>query len=414
MHPRKVSNVYFALILAFLVLAPVLSYIPQAVEAQTPAGGSVIVYPDAQWPIYGSVGHNWTITFQARWQTDQTDEPISNATVEFKVTNAQGKPITTFDCNTSQGTFSFNYTSNVPAVLTFTPTKLVAQDKTEWIIVQPEKTLVSTCISATVYWDTYSVALVESSTGNLGGGNVSVKVTRLLLPDGGIGAYGGPKTIVITRKEVYNANVTINGVAAQETPNTGIYSANISTVFPTAYTLVTVSEDGWRTTQTAFVTTHSANLNVWLIAVSVVAASGAVFFLAFKLRSFKTNRNSKYPLAGGLFLLFGALISIYWAALGVEAIAHGFSWLPFAVLEAVCFILGIVTATFALRKKNQAAIIFSIPLLLVVNTIVEMSSLGAYGLPSPWLFVVSSILCCSASLYFVTNMDEEFVRAKKK
>ena len=79
------------------------------------------MFPDAQVPIYGSIGHNWTITFHARYRYNQTDEPISNATVEIKVTNAEGKSVNTFDCNTSQGTFSFNYTSNHAKHLDFHP-----------------------------------------------------------------------------------------------------------------------------------------------------------------------------------------------------------------------------------------------------------------------------------------------------
>lgn len=400
--------------MAFLMLTPVLCFIPQEANAQTPAVGSVIVYPDAQVPIYGSIGHNWTITFQARWQYNQTDEPVSNATVEFKVTNPEGKTVNTFDCNTTQGTFSFNYSSNKLNILTFTPTKLTMQDKTEWILTQPEKTMVNSYISVTVYWDTFSVALINSTTSGLGAADVSVKVTHLLMPHNGLAVYVGPRfTEVVLGNEVYNANVTINGVAAQETSTPGVYIANFSTAFPTAYTLVTVSQNEWKTTETAFSIPHSANLRVWLIAAGAVAASAAVFFLAFKLKSFKADRNSKYPFLGGLFLLFAAAISVYWAAVSLEAVANGFNWLIFAALEVCSFLLGTVCAVFAMRRKNQAAVIFSVTILLVVNSVVAMSSLGAYALPMPWLLVGVAVVCCAVAFLMVSNADEEFAKTKQ-
>jgi hypothetical protein len=295
MHQRQHSHVCFAIILAILVLAPVLCLIPQETKAQTPSGGSVIVYPDAQVPIYGSIGHNWTITFQARYRYNQTDEPICNATVEIEVTNADSRPVHTFDCNTSQGTFSFNYTSNVPAVLTFTPTKLVTQDKTEWKLTQPEKTMITPYISIKVYWDTFSVALINSTTNDLGVANVWVKVTRLLVPTGTVASYEGARSIALIRCEVDDANVTINGVAAYKTSEAGVYAANISTAFPTTYTLVTVSQNEWKTTQTAFAIPHSANLKVWLIAVGAAASTAVVGFLAFKLKALKTKKTQRTP-----------------------------------------------------------------------------------------------------------------------
>jgi hypothetical protein len=113
-----------------------------------------------------------------------------------------------------------------------------------------------------------------------------------------------------------------------------------------------------------------------------------------------------------LFLLFAALISLYWAALGLEATLHGFGWLVFSALETCCFIVGTICAAFAFTKKNQAAVIFSVTILLVVNTIMAMSSLGAYGLPTPWLFVGSAILCAALGFFFVSNANEEFARTK--
>jgi hypothetical protein len=408
MQPNRRSHALFTAFLAFLVLSPVLCFMPQAANAQVSTGGSVVVYPEAQLPLYGSIGHNWTITLHARWLCNGTDEPISNAAVKIKVTNAEGKPVNAFDCNTSKGAFSFNYTSKTPAVLTFTPTKLVMQDKTEWNVEHPERDSIVPYLSVTVYWDTFSVALTNSTTSDFGAGSVSVKVTRLLLPDRGLSAYGGPKTIAIILKEVQNANVTINGVSAQETSEAGLYTANVSTIFPTAYTLVTVSEDEWKTTQSAFSPTHSANLKVWLIALAAVAASAGVLFLAFKLKASKTDRNSKRPFLGGVFLLFAALISLYWGAIGVEAVANGFSWLFFVALEACCFLFGVVSAVFAVKRKNQAAAIFAVPVLLVVNSVVAMSPLGIYALPTPWLLIGAVILCCSAGFFFVSNADEEF------
>ncbi len=412
MQPNRRSHVFFTAILAFLVLALGICLIPQVTNAQTPNTGSVLVYTDAQLPLYGSIGYNWTITFQARYFYNQITEPVSNATVRFEVTNAEGKLVNTFDCNTSNGSFSFNYTSKTPAVLTFTPVKLVMQDKTEWNVQHPERDSIVPYLSVTVYWDTFSVALTDSNTSDFGSGSVSVKATRLLLPDHGLSAYVGPKAIAIILKEVQNANVTINGVLAQKTSEAGLYTAQVSTIFPRAYTLVTVSEYGWKTTQTAFSFTHSANLKVWLITIAASAASACILFLVFKLKTLKTNRNIKRPFLGGVFLLFAAFISLYWSAISFEAVAHGFSWLIFAALEVCCFLFGVVSAVFAMQRKNQAAVIFSVPVLLVVNSVVVMSSLGVYGLPTPWLLVCAVILLCSAGFYFLSNTAEDFAKAK--
>ena len=73
-----------------------------------------------------------------------------------------------------------------------------------------------------------------------------------MIPSGALLTYVEPNGLAFVYSAVDDANLTINGVEAQKTSEAGVYSANITTAFPTAYTLVTVSHDEWKTTQTAF------------------------------------------------------------------------------------------------------------------------------------------------------------------
>jgi hypothetical protein len=393
------------------VAAPILFNFPQNASAETSCDCQWIrIKPMSPFVLRGSIGHNWTITFQVEWSVNGTIQPIRNASAEISVSE-NGKLVKTFECNTTDGTFSFWYISDKPAFLVFGVSKLVTEDQNVWGKSSLEG-LFFNADGVCVIWDTYDVHLVNYNVDSIGSSTVSVNVTYHVIPEGGtflIGENG--KTEMVT-KTVSNATVTINSVEAQETSTPGIYTANVPEWFPTAYTLVTVSQDGWQTTNTGFSGTHNANLNVWLIALAAIATFAGVSLLVFKLRAFKANKDSKRPFLGGIFLLFAAVISLYWSAIGFIAVWHGFSWLTFAILEICCFLLGVICAAFAIARKNQAAIIFSVSILLVVNTIVVMFSLGDYGFPSPWLLVGAVFVCCAVAFFFVSNADEEFDKTK--
>ena len=148
-------------------------------------------------------------------------------------------------------------TSASAQVLAFTPIKLVTQDGQEWnssLVDSANNAYGFTANWAQVWWDTFHVSIVNSDTGSLGKVAVSVNVTYLLLPEEGLQV-----SVVHIPKVVHGANVTINGVTAQETQTPGIYTADTSTVLPTAYVIVGVSQEGWTTTHTAFSFTQNAN-----------------------------------------------------------------------------------------------------------------------------------------------------------
>src|SRR5208283_4275036 len=164
---------------------------------------------------------------------------------------------------------SFNYSSSTADMIAFTPIQLVTQDGTEY-----NATLLKTnenqaygleSKSVTVWYDTFNVSLVSADTNTSDAIAVNVNVTYLLLPQEGLTlpAKDTFSNQTFLPKIVYDANVTIDGVKAQETSIAGIYTANVSTVFPTAYVLVAVSQNGWTTTYTAFSFTHEANAAIW-------------------------------------------------------------------------------------------------------------------------------------------------------
>ncbi len=254
LKPKSLS--LFALIAFFLVLSLFISN----VSAQTQSNYYVTVKPttisDAL--TYTSIGRNTTLSFVALWTYGAMEgQNIQNATATIQVTNSKDKVIDTLSVNTTSGSFSFNYTSASADVLAFTPTKLVTQDGQEWNsnpIDTANNVYGFTSHWAQVWWDTFHVSLASRGTGSLGSVAVSVNVTYLLLPEEGlqVGVVHVPKT-------VHGANVTINGVKAEETQTPGIYSATSSTWLPTAYVKVEVSQEGWTTTQTAFSFTQNAN-----------------------------------------------------------------------------------------------------------------------------------------------------------
>ncbi|HSV50143.1 MAG TPA: hypothetical protein VLH35_07480 [Candidatus Acidoferrales bacterium] len=360
-------------------------------------------------PVYGSIGHNWTLTFQALWDANNTSQPIGNASVEIQVTDQKSQNITKLSCNTTSGSFSFHYLSATPNVFTFTPIKLITADQTEWSI-QTQ--------GVTVWWDTFNVELIDSETNNFGTATVFVNITHLLLPEGGLMANEGQGNQTFTAKIVHGANVAINGIKAEETTTSGIYSADVSTVLPGAYYLVNVSQSGWESAQVVFSLTHDANVGAWF----EYSFIGIVFVLLLSLvlfRFFKkewplkmSNRVGRFPFIGGVLLLCASLVSLFWGLIGVEGTLHGFDWTLLIALELSCFVLGTVGSVLSVRKKNQGFVIFTSTVLLTGNFVAVKLSLETYGLPIDWLSVLASIVFCVVSGLLVSSADEEFAQIK--
>ncbi len=248
MHSKMPAQIVLVTLLIFVSLLPL--FIEKA-SAQTTSNYWVTVNPTTDSQMYTTVGRNWTLSFQALWSYgNNAGQPISNATVTMQVSGSKSGTINVFQLNTTSGLFSFNYSSSTADILTFTPTKLVTQDGTEY-----NSTLLNTngnqafgfqSKSVAVWWDTFNVSLISSNTKTSEVISVNVNITYLLIPQEGLSlpAKDTFSNQTFLPKIVHDANVTINNVKAEETSIAGIYTANVSTVFPTAYVIVAVSQNG--------------------------------------------------------------------------------------------------------------------------------------------------------------------------
>jgi len=181
-------------LMSILLLLLVLSASAETVSAQTttsqywvsanPATSSSI--------IYGTVGKNWSLPFQAVWNYGgSSGKVVENANVTVEVKTNDGVAIENISQITNTTGFAtFYYFSSTPTVLIFTPITLVTQDKMEYnasLFENGESTLY--CLqskSVTVYWDTFDVSLVRTDTNSQGVTKVSVNVTYLLVPAEGL------------------------------------------------------------------------------------------------------------------------------------------------------------------------------------------------------------------------------------
>ncbi len=426
MHLKRMPA-WIVVLLTLLLFVSVLPFFIENARGQTTANYWVTVNPTTDSVMYTTVGRNWTLAFQAMWSYgDNSGQLISSATVTMQVSGEKSGAIATLQLNTTSGLFSFNYSSSTADKITFTPTKLTTQDGVEW-----NSTLLKTngnqvygfqSKSVTVWWDTFQVSLINSKTGNLEATAVSVNVTYFLLPEEGLtlpskDTYSNQTFLP---KIVHGANVTINGVKAEETSVAGIYTANVSTVFPTAYVLVAVSQSGWTTTYTAFNFTHAANEAIWtdasLIVLILVGVLFFIYFVLFRKPSPGASLSARagFPFIGGVLLLFSSVVSLYWGSIGVEATLHGFNWLFLAISGSGSFVAGLLGSFFSIRKKNQALVIFLICIPLVVNFIVIKYSLDAYQLTIPWLTIYLSLAASILSGLLISNSDEQFSSATAK
>ncbi|HLN90113.1 MAG TPA: hypothetical protein VK253_08610 [Candidatus Binatia bacterium] len=407
---RPKSLFWLALIAVFLLLPLFMNN----VSAQTQSNYYVTIKP-ATIPnalTYTSIDRNATLSFVAIWTYGSNEgQKILNATATIQVTNSKNKVIETVSVNTTSGIFSFNYTSSTADVLAFTPTKLVTQDGQEWnskAIDVANNVYGFTSDWAQVWYDTFHVSLVSHSTSELGSVAVSVNVTYLLLPEDGlqVGVVQVPKT-------VQEAEVTINSVKAKETQTPGVYSADSSTLLPTAYVNVKVSRVGWTTTDTAFSFTQNANAAIWIYAVGFGSVLVFVILILRVYTSKKTKnpslfRHANYPFSGAVLLVVTSIISLYWGLVGLEGTLYSFDWAFLAVLGLVSFALGIASSIMVLRKKQQALAIFAVIMPLFTNVVGIKSSLDMYGLGAPWLIIIPSLLLSLLSGFLISNSDKIF------
>jgi hypothetical protein len=407
--------------LAMLLFAIFTAIFASTANAQTTADYWVTVNPAASSTVlYGSVGKNWTIPFQVVWSYgDNSGEAIKNSNVTVEVKTASGASVTNITQETNAaGDATFYYASSTPVVLTFTPTKLTTEDGVEW-----NSTLHETGQTAvygfqsqpvTVYWDTYAASLVSTETDKQGVTEVSVNVTYLMVPEGGLVSPNSSSSPQIFHPKIaHDVNVTINGVQAEETSVEGVYAASFSTWLPTGYVMVDVSQSGWSTAQVGFSFAHAGNASVWTIAVvlGVVCAavvSGGYFALSRKSKGAASLDRRSYPFIGGVLLAGASLVSLYWGLVGLDSTASGFDWMLLGVCGLISCGFGFAGSVMAIMRKKQTLAIFSVCAPLLTNAIAVMASFDVYMFATPWLIVVPSLALSLLSGFLICNQDGSF------
>lgn len=373
------------------------------------------ITPDAQ--MYVPAGMNWTISFEAAWTYgEESGTTITNAIINVQVNSSKNEVIDTLTVNSTKGLFSFNYSSSTADVLTFTPIKLVTTDGTEYdasVFDETNSVYGFQSKSVVVWWDTFHISLVSYDTDVADITTVSVYVTYLLLPEEGLtlpeGATYSHQTFL--PKTVHDANVTINGVKAEQSYTEDVFTANVSTWLPTAYILVEVEQEGWITTRTAFSFAHNVNRSSWdYAALFVVVIVVAIFFFVFvrsKQEGSKFLSIKNYPHLGGVLIAVTSITSIYWGLVGLDSTLHGFDWMLLTIFGLLSFALGIMGTLWSLRMKKQQLVVTIISMILVVNVIAVKSSLDMYELASPWLMLIGSLLLSSFSGILVIKTEKE-------
>jgi hypothetical protein len=365
--------------------------------------------------VYLNVGQTCDISFEAlESYGDSSGQAIENGNVTVEVETAAGTITDMIVANTTTTGFaSFNYSSPAPQILTFTPTHLVTS-----VGVDLNASLISKADvyglqaeSVTVYWDTFDVALVGNSTGTFEAVEVSVNVTYLLLPEEGLTVQSTDSSQAFFPKIAHDVTVTVNGVHAEETAVAGVYSANVSTLMPTAYMLVEVSQEGWATAHKAFSFTHDANMTLWAPLAAVFAAAFIVALVAvlFALRRSKSpvSRRSYLPVFAGFLLMPASFIGLYWVVVWFESTSHGFDWTLYWVLGVPSFVFGLSGGIMAVCRQKQAAVLFATSV-SIFATVAVKASLDAYQLATPWTLLLATLAFSTISGLSIASSDNQF------
>jgi hypothetical protein len=401
-----------------LLLMLCLSASVEAISAQTTSQYWVSVNPATSSTIvYGDIEKNWTIPFQAVWSYgENSGNVVENAAVTVEVKTVDGVSVEDISQTTnSTGFVTFYYVSSKPAVLTFTPISVVTEDEMEYTagLVEEGHTAFygMQSESVTVYWDTFDASLVSTDTDTQGVTTVSANVTYLMVPEEGL-AIPNSSPEQVFPKIAHGVNVTINGVKAEETSVSGVYTANFSTWLPTAYVFIEVSQDGWLPAHKGFSFSHNANGTLWTpaIAIILVAAVALVLFSRVFRRTEGTALldSAGFPVFGGALLALAAFISLYWGVVGLDSTLNGFDWAWLAASELLSFGFGLVGSIMSLTKKKHSLVIFAVCVPLLTNVIAIKAALDAYQLAVPWLIIVPSFVISVLSGILISNADKRF------
>lgn len=214
--------------------------------------------------------------------------------------------------------------------MTFEPTELVAEDGVEWNSSLVDDAYGFQSEPLTIYYDSFAASLISADTSALWVAKVTVNVTYLLIPQGGLTALQLPNysQYDFVPKYVHGADVKIDGVKAEKTSVLDVYTAQISSWLPTAYILVEVSQKGWLQTGRALSFTHSESEVVWASAtiiglICVAAPLAYYFFSSRRTRGRALFRKSGFPSIGAILLVIASFMSVYWVMIGVESVLHG-------------------------------------------------------------------------------------------
>jgi hypothetical protein len=364
------------------------------------------------------------LSFEAVWSYgENAGKLIVNAAVDILVSgqisgpdNLPNNSPVTKSFNTTTGTFHFNYSSTSEDILTFTPIQIKTSDgqvfKSETTNIDGVQAVGLKGDSAKVWYDTFHVNLLSYNTDTPEKISATFNITYLLLPENGLtmstqSTYNGQSLL---QKIIHDANVTVNGVPATEIQN-GIYSAESSTVFPTSYVIVNVSQDGWVTTGTGFDFPHNANQPLWsnigfaALAVIVALTLLGVFWLR---RTQKPLKQTIRPFLGGVLLLVPSLVSVYWVAVGIEVFLHGFNWAVLVILCLTSAVLGIAGALLCFKRVKQTFVFLFLFVPVAVNVAFVKFALDSYFLSIPWLLMGLTLVSSVLSLLLIGNSDEQF------
>jgi hypothetical protein len=387
----------------------------ETISAQTTQSWVTVSPVTSSSIVYGNVEQNWTIPFQALWSYgENSGQVLENATVTIEVKTMDNESIANItETTNSTGFATLYYISSNPTVLTFTPTSLVTQDETEYtssLFEDSQSVYGLQPNSVTVYWDTLNAALVSTNTDTQGVTAVSVNVTYLMVPEEGLTIPNSSPEQVYP-KIAHGVNVTINGVKAEETSVSGVYTANFSTWLPTTYVIVKLSQDGWLPAHNGFSFDHTSNMVMWTPAVAILLVVVAVLVLYRLLK--KTEENARFgsadfPFIGGMLLVLASFISLYWGAVGLDGTLSGFDWLWLTAFELISFGFGFAGSILSVMKRKQAVVIFAVCIPLLANVIAIKSALDVYQLVAPWLIILPSFIISVLSGILISNADKHF------
>lgn len=410
------------LLTSLLLLILILSTSIQMVNAQiTTSQYWVSVNTASSSPIlYGTVGKNWTLPFQAIWSYGENlGKVIENATLIVEVKTNDGVFIENVSqITTVTGFATFYYSQLEPDILVFTPIMIITQKEMEYdlnLFEQGQNGLYGLqSNSVAIYWDTFDASLVNTDTTIQGETKVSINATYLLMPEEGlvVSNFSSLEQKVFP-KIGYGLNVTINNVNAEETSTGGIYSATFPTWLPSAYVFVEISQDEWLPAHEGFSFSHNSNAIIWIpaIVLSLICFSLVMFvYLIFKKPKDIALFNSvNFPFISGMLLMLSSFIALYWGVVGLDSTFHGFEWIWLAFLGLISFSLGLIGSILSLKKKRQGIVIFFVLVPILTNLLVVTESLEAYQLTIPWLIVMSIFVLSVIGGILICRSDEHFI-----